>query len=131
MALEQIRQIIREGPPMLAMRANQRMSREMPGWILPQPDLWALIHALHQQKLWSESVSLMSEYLEHYPQNAASVRLKLAQILAIEQHRPDQAMKEMAQIEESALDDRQREFLAKLRAKVKPLLTRSQSEGVR
>jgi hypothetical protein len=121
-ALEQIRQIIHEGPPLLALRAHQRMSQDMPDWILPQADYWALIQALHQKKLWSESVPVMSEYLEHYPQNSGVVRLKLAQILAIEHHRPDLAMKEMAKIEASALDDRHREFLEKLRAKMKPLL---------
>jgi membrane associated rhomboid family serine protease len=121
-ALEQIRQILREEHPLLALKANQRMTREMPGWILPQPDLWNLIQALHRQKLWSESVLVMTEYLEHYSESAILVRLKLAQILAIEHHRPDQAMQELAKIEEEALDGRHREFLEKLRAKVKQLL---------
>ena len=83
----QIREILRGGQPLLALRAHQRLSRELPGWKLPRSDLWNLIQALHAQKLWAESVPLMAEYLEHYSEHAAVVRLRLAQILLAAQKR--------------------------------------------
>jgi hypothetical protein len=68
----------------------------------------------------------MREYLEQYPQNADTMRLKLAQILAVEHQSPDQAMREMMQIEVGSLDERQREFFEKLRAKIRPLVNGSE-----
>ena len=78
---EEIREILGGGQPLLAVRAHQRLSRELPGWVLPRPDLWNLIQALQAQKLWAESVSPMEEYLAHYSEQAAVVRLRLAQVL--------------------------------------------------
>ncbi len=63
----------------------------------------------------------MAEYLAQYSEKAAAVRLKLAQILVVDQHRPAQALKVLRKLDESALDARQRELLAKLRAKAEQL----------
>ena len=123
--LEQLRQILRAGQPLLALKAHQRMSQTMPGWILPRADLWNLIQALHGQKQWADSVPLMEEYLAHYPQQAALVRLKLAHILLTEEGRPDKALNVIAQIERSALDARQNDLLDKIRARAESLLGRS------
>jgi len=119
--LEQIRQILRGGRPLLALRAHQRLSRELPGWVLPRPDLWNLIQALQAEKLWAESVPPMEEYLAHYAEHAAVVRLRLAQVLLAAQNRPDQALKVLAQIDLSALDGRQRELIRKLRTQAEQL----------
>ena len=43
------------------------------------------------------------------------MRMKLAQILLIEQRRPGAALKVMAKIDETALDPRQKELLKRLR----------------
>ena len=50
----------------------------------------------------------MEEYLAHYSEKAAVVRLRLAHVLLAAQKRPDQALKVLAQIDPSALDARQR-----------------------
>ncbi len=80
-ALKEIREIIQSGQAPLALKAHQRMSRQLPDWILPEQDLFNLILALHKSKLWVESVPVMAEYVEKYPQNSALVRLKLRRFL--------------------------------------------------
>jgi membrane associated rhomboid family serine protease len=121
MAAEQIRQIIRDGQVLLALKAHQRMSREFPDWTLSQADLFSLVQALHAEKLWTESLAPMNEYLDRYPEKSQLVRLKLAQILALELKRPAQALKVMAKIDPSALDARQREFFGRLADKAQRL----------
>jgi hypothetical protein len=120
-ALLQIRQILRDDQPLFALRAHERMTRILPGWTLPQSDLCALILALHKKNLWPESVPVMTEYLSRYEEKADLMRLKLAQVLVEHQKRPDQAIKVLGTIRESALDDRGREYLAALRTRAEQL----------
>ena len=80
---------------------QQRASQ--PAWNPNAADLMALIQALHQQKLWSESVSPMMDYLRQHPENSARVRLKLAQILIEADHRPAKALKVLSKAEPSEL----------------------------
>jgi hypothetical protein len=49
------------------------------------------------------------------------VRLKLAQILLVDQHRPAQALRVLRKLDETALDVPRRELLAKLRVKAEQL----------
>ena len=49
------------------------------------------------------------------------MRLKLAQILVVQEHRPAQALKVMAKIDGAALDPPQREFFGKLQTKARQL----------
>ncbi|MGD0653294.1 MAG: rhomboid family intramembrane serine protease [Thermoguttaceae bacterium] len=120
-ALKEIHEIIQNAQPQLALKFHQRMSRELRDWILPQNDLFNLILALHKNKLWSESVPLMKEHLKRYPQKSALMQLKLAQILVTIENRPVQALKLLAEINQSELDARQSEILQKLRAKAEQL----------
>ncbi|MGW8256897.1 MAG: rhomboid family intramembrane serine protease, partial [Thermoguttaceae bacterium] len=120
-ALKEIHEIICSGRAQFALMAHERMSRKSPDWQLPGYDLFALIMALHQNKLYAESAPLMKEYLSRYPENNALLRLKLAEILLVEVKRPVQALKEMAQIDETELDASQNEFLRDLRARAEEL----------
>jgi membrane associated rhomboid family serine protease len=117
LAVEQIQHILQNGQPQFAWKAHERMVRELPDWSLPEPMLLAIIQGLHQKKLWAESIAPMVEYLGKYTQKAAAVRVKLAQILVVEQKRPAQALKVLAKIDQAALEPPQREFLKKLHAK--------------
>jgi membrane associated rhomboid family serine protease len=120
-ALEEIRQVLQSGQPKLALVANQRLARELPGWQLPEAELLAIIGGLRQQNLWEESIPALVEYLAHYSQRATAIRLELARVLLAYQKRPAQAWKVMAKIDDSALDPRQRERLAVLRVKARQL----------
>ena len=96
-ALQHIHEIVHGGQALFALKAHQRMARELPEWTLPEADLLALIQSLHEQKLWAESIAPMAEYLALYSQKAALVRLKLAQILVVQQNRPAQALESPGQ----------------------------------
>jgi membrane associated rhomboid family serine protease len=113
--LAEIRRTIQEGRPLLALRAHERFSRELADWTLPQPELWNLIQSLHEKKHWVESIPAMNEYLSQYPQNAALVRLKLAQILAVEQRDPRRALEVLSHLDEASLDAKHRAFCQKIR----------------
>jgi hypothetical protein len=63
----------------------------------------------------------MKEHLKRYPQKSALMQLKLAQILVTIENRPVQALKLLAEINQSELDARQSEILQKLRAKAEQL----------
>lgn len=129
-ALEQLRETIANGQIALAAKAHQHLQQKMPGWTLPERDLLDLIRALHAQKLWSDSVPLMVEYVSRHPDNADLVRLKLAQILAIEQKRPAQALHVMTRIDPAGLDPRQHEFFGRLRAKAAQLCKQNPGEAI-
>ena len=116
-ALDDIRRAIREGQPVPALRIHQRMAKEVPGWTLAESDLLMLIRALQQRKLWIESIPVMQEYVAQFPQKAALVQLKLAEVLLVEDKRPRKALKVLDQINKYVLDDRQLELLRKLRKK--------------
>jgi membrane associated rhomboid family serine protease len=120
-ALEEIRRILQSGQPKLALAANQRLSHELPGWRLPEPDLLALIRALRLEKLWVESIPAMVEYLSHYSEKAVAIRLELARVLVAHQSRGVQAMKVLAKIDPSALDARQRQLFEACRARARQL----------
>ena len=129
-SLEHIRQMLESGQPLFAFKAHQRMARELPDWTLPEPTLLAVIQAMHQKKLWADSIPAMVEYLANYAQSpkAPLVRLKLAQILIVEQKRPVQAMKVMARIAPTYLSADQHAFLEKLQLKARQLHAQSPYE---
>lgn len=114
-SLRQIREIIRQGQPMLAWKANDRMARELPGWSLPEEELAALIASFHHKNLRVESIPAMAEYLAQFPLRSVAMRLKLAEILIADQRRPAQALKVLKKIPETSLDAAGQAQLAKLR----------------
>jgi membrane associated rhomboid family serine protease len=87
-----------------ALALHKKMSRESAAWQLNQQELLALVKALHQQQLWSLSVGPMVEYLGKAPDSAARMRLKLAQILIVHEHRPGRALGVLEKIPEAALE---------------------------
>jgi hypothetical protein len=60
---------------------------------------------------------VMQEYIAQYPEKAAIVQLKVAQILLVEAKRPRKALKMLEQINTYVLDAKQLELLRRLRAK--------------
>jgi hypothetical protein len=120
-ALDEIRRTIGNGLPLFALKIHQRMAKEQRDWKLAEPDLFGLIRSLQEKKLWKESMPVMQEYILQYPEKAALVRLKLAQLFLTEDKRPRKATKLLSEIIPSTLDARHREFLDKLRAKAEQM----------
>lgn len=120
-ALAQIRGIIADGRPELAYKAHQKMERTIEDWYLPEPDFLKLISAYHEQKMWSESVEPMVQYLRQYREHEPQVRLRLAHVLTEVENRPGQALKVMGKVSPELLSDGKRELLARLRTKAERL----------
>ncbi len=120
-ALEQIREIIADGRPALAYKAHQKMTHRTEEWHLPEPDFLKLIAAYHEQKMWSESIEVMVEYLRKYTEHEPHVRLRLAEILVEIEKRPAQALSVMDKIPPECLTDKKREALERLRQKAEQL----------
>jgi membrane associated rhomboid family serine protease len=122
-SLGQICEILASGQPLFAFKAHERMAQKMPDWSLPEATLLAIIQAMHEKKLWTESIPAMVEYLSQHADSpkASLVRLKLGQILVVEQRRPVQAMRVMARIDPGSLSTDQHAFLEKLRVKARQL----------
>lgn len=59
---------------------------------LSDEELIAVVHAMHHEAMWSESVPLMVQLLPRCPDREVSIRLKMAQILIQKDKRPQQAI---------------------------------------
>jgi len=113
-ALQQIRQVIRDGQPELAYRAHRKMAQTLDGWELSDHDFLRLIIAFHELHQWSASVEPMVEYLRGQGEHARQVRLKLAHILLEHEQRPAQALKVLGRRRPEELTDSQRGLLQKI-----------------
>jgi membrane associated rhomboid family serine protease len=112
-----IRRAIEEGQPIPAWKLFQKITHESPDWTIPESDWLLLIRSFHERRLWLESMPAMIEYLSRHKTMAAQVRLKLAQIVLMEEKRPRKAIKIMSEVDLSALNDKQLEFFRNLRKK--------------
>ncbi len=129
-ALAQIRGIIVDRRPELAYKAHQKMGRTIEDWQLPEADFLKLITTYHEQKMWSESVEPMVEYLRQYREHEPQVRLRLAHVLTEVEKRPGQALKVMDKISPELLSDGKRELLVRLRTKAERLRDEDPYEAV-
>jgi hypothetical protein len=83
---------------------------------LNRKDLLTLIVGLHEQKEWTESVPVMAELLERFPDGSEPVRLKLAQICLVELERPAKALELLESTNSQNLTEQQKKMFQKLQA---------------
>ena len=86
---------------------HDKLTRTLPDWRLPEAHLLALIRALDKRQDWDREVPLMVEYLRRFPQQAAAVRLRLAEILIAAWQRPTQALRVLEKIQLDKLNEAQ------------------------
>ena len=125
MAMNQIRHLLTEDQPQLAYAAHQRMHREYPDWHLPAAIYLKLLAGYQKQKLWVDLIPIMVQYLKHYDQRIAQVRLQLAKILLEHDDRPAQAEAVLARIPEAELDEQ----LTKIRDNLVHKARKKREEG--
>jgi len=85
-----------------------------------------LIALLQREGLVAESVPVMEDYAERFPQGSARVRLKLAQVLIRDQQRPARALRLLADLPESDLPADLRPVRRQLERRARQM---SQQEG--
>jgi membrane associated rhomboid family serine protease len=125
-----LRTRLESGDAAAAAQLYKKQRASNPAWKLNAADMMALIQALHKQKLWSESVPAMIDYLRQFPENSTRLRLKLAQILIDADHRPAKALKVLAKIPPSELSADLQATYNKLTARAVQLQAESEIEFV-
>lgn len=104
-ALGNLRAALDEGAALEALASHQYLARMASGWRPLESDLLRLIGMLQKAGHTPESLPVMKEYVSRFPGKGARVRLKLAQILLRDQHRPAAALRVLADIQEPDLPD--------------------------
>jgi membrane associated rhomboid family serine protease len=120
-AVRRIESLIEDGDIPGALAAFDRSARTLIDWP-SQPDLYALIRALHAHGAEAESVRLMREHCRCFPQESSTMRLKLAQILIRDRQRPVAALRVLEEIPAGVLSPEQEFAREKLARKAKRML---------
>ncbi len=90
---------MQEGRAAEAAALHQQMTARLgDDWKLTPAQLLDLIKALHKQELWSLSIAPMFDYLHSADEPVPRVRLKLAQILLVQENRPGRALRVLEKI---------------------------------
>jgi hypothetical protein len=113
--LEDIRKFLREKQPGMARQAHLEARQFVPGWVMPEQELAALIEMLMQRAAWNEAVELMVEYLRHHRQRATTIRVYLARVCLEQLDRPMQALKVLAKLDFAQLSAEARPAVERLR----------------
>ncbi len=103
-ALTRVRAALAAGEVGQAAQIHLQCANTDPLWRLPEQELLAIISGLVQRRMWSESVTMMKQYLQHYFQRETQVRLKLAQIYIKVGKKPAQALQVLEPINENLID---------------------------
>jgi membrane associated rhomboid family serine protease len=117
---------LRDGNGAEALQLHDTMRRKDETWELTQSHRLALIKALHNQKAWTPSVGVMHEFLQNADDAAPRVRLRLAQILIVNEEQPSRALKVLAGIPAGSLAP----DLEKNRQQLERHARKMQEEGV-
>jgi membrane associated rhomboid family serine protease len=124
-AVRRVRALIDQGDVDGALAAYDASARTLVNWP-SQPDLYALIKALHARGAEPDSIPLMRDHCRYYPNESAKVRLKLAQVLIRDRQRPAAALRVLAEISPGALPP----DLEAARQKLASQANRMREEGV-
>jgi hypothetical protein len=124
-AVRRVRKQIDKGDFAAALFAYDKAARSLVAWP-SQPDLYALIKAMHAQKAEADSIPLMRDYCRYYPDDATKIRLKLAHVLIRDRQRPTAALRVLAEMSAGPLPS----DLETIRQKLSRQATRMQEEGV-
>jgi membrane associated rhomboid family serine protease len=115
--LAEIRRLTSQGDPGGAFVVHVQLANGVAGWQIPERELLGIIGGYHRKEMWSESIPAMVEYLRLYLERDTQVRLKLAQILVLQEQRPAQALRVLEPLNSAFLDEKQRGLYEKVHNK--------------
>jgi membrane associated rhomboid family serine protease len=101
--LRRMRELIRSEKPQAALIEFHKLKRVAPRLQLEEADLKSLAEGLFKAHVWSDAVALMEEYVERFPYNASTIRLKLAGLFVQKQNRPRAALRVLEPIPRGSL----------------------------
>ena len=124
-AVRRVKSLIDEGKISEALAAYDKSARILFDWP-SQPDLYAMIKALHAKGAEADSIRLMREHCQCFPKESTKMRIKLAQILIRDRQRPVAALRVLEEIPAGALPADLESMRQKLAVKAKRMV----EEGV-
>jgi membrane associated rhomboid family serine protease len=124
-AVRRVRTMIDRGEIEGALSSYDKSARTLVNWP-SQPDLFAMIKALHAQGVEADSIRLMRDHCRYYPGDSSRIRLKLAQVLIRDRQRPAAALRVLGEIPPGSLPD----DLEATRRKLARQADRMREEGV-
>jgi hypothetical protein len=101
-AVQRVQSLIDKGDVTGALAAYDRTARALFDWPA-QPELYAMIKALHARGAELDSIRLMRDHCRSYPGSSSKMRVKLAQILIRDCQRPVAALRILDEIPAGSL----------------------------
>jgi membrane associated rhomboid family serine protease len=101
-AVARVRSLIESGDLAAALDSYRDAAKVLYQWP-PQSDLYALIKEFHARGGEVESVPLMRDHCRQYPDESSKLRLKLAQVLIRNCHRPVVALRTLREVPAGSL----------------------------
>ncbi len=117
-----IRKLLAQKKPSAALSEYQNAKRQPGGFSLNATDLGQLGDALYRQKLFEQAGPVYEEFIDRFPEQAASKRVKLAAILIEKQERPRAALRTLAPIAPGELTDELEKTRMKIERKANQLI---------
>ena len=124
-ALRRVRKLIDKGDTPGAISLYDRSVRTLVAWP-SQPDLYALIKAMHARQAEADSIRLMRDHCRRFPAESTRMRLKLAHVLLRDRQRPTAALRVLTEIPAGSLPA----DLETARRKLAQEASRLQADGV-
>jgi membrane associated rhomboid family serine protease len=126
--LSRIVALLDEQEPVAALNEHRKLMRLNSDWRLPERELFKLAADLDRAGSTHEAIALMEEFLERFPADRRSVkvRLRLAQIAIKDQQRPRYALRLLSGLPATVLDDDSRRLRRSLEQRAQRLI----DEGV-
>jgi hypothetical protein len=124
-ALRRVRKLMDKGDTAGAVSLYDRSARTLVAWP-SQPDLYALIKAMHARQADGDSIRLMRDHCRRFPADSTRMRLKLAHVLLRDRQRPTAALRVLTEIPAGSLPA----DLETTRRKLAKEAARLQADGV-
>jgi membrane associated rhomboid family serine protease len=122
---QRVHELIAEGEPLAAYEFFQQFSLSSQIAEMPREDLLAMIKELLARERHGDAIAMMVDFLHAFPNQSTQVRLRLAQVLILQQQRPNQALRVLEKIPAGSLN----EASEKARRQLVAQATRLRDEG--
>lgn len=111
-----IARLLDEGNSLGALALARKMAVLHDAWELPEALEQRLLKGLYDQRQWPEFLKLAQRHVTRSPNQAARVRLLVAQVLIRELGRPAKALQVLSRVDAGVLPEAHRAALTKLQA---------------
>jgi hypothetical protein len=102
---QRVHDLIAEGDALAAYQLYRQLSLSSEMGEFSREDLLAMIKELLAHERHSDAIAMMVDFLRAFPEQSNQVRLRLAQVLIVQQQRPSQALRVLEKIPPHSLNE--------------------------